>query len=159
MFTQHWVRSNPFAWTRVETFHAIKWQFQSWITERGSHHQQKPMDYGHKPEPCCHRARRGSLTPATPPLAIIYAKLFNKPLCHLITFDVTVGRLTCRSTWATGADRAKQQLKNRRHPCASEAKHKQIIEPLEWKECLLLAEIRTWNNVFTLIKKTLRNHK
>lgn len=84
--------------------------------ERGSHHQQKLMDYGHEPEQRCHRARLGSFTPTTPSLlAIIYAKLFNKPLCHLITFDATVGCLTWSSTWAVRSGGAQQQLKNHQH--------------------------------------------
>lgn len=53
--------------------------------------------------------------PTKPVLAIIYAKLFNKPLCHLITFDVTVGCLTWSSTWAVRSGRAQWQLKNHHH--------------------------------------------
>lgn len=80
--------------------------------ERGSRHQQKLMNYGHEPKRCCHRARLGSVTPTTHSVAIIYAKLFNKPLGHLITFDVTVGCLTWSSTRPVKAGKAKRQLKN-----------------------------------------------
>ena len=111
--------------------------------ERGSHHQQKLMDYGHEPERCCHTARLGSFTPTTPLLAIIYAKLFNKPLCHLITFDVTVGRLTRSGTWALRSGGSPTAIKESPpSSSASEAKHKQIIEALKRRECFVLGEIR-----------------
>lgn len=59
-----------------------------------SHHLQRLMDYGHEPEQCCHRTKLGSFTPTILLLAIIYTKLFNKPLCHLISFEVAIGYLT-----------------------------------------------------------------
>lgn len=47
------------------------------------------MDYGYEPERRFDWAKLDVCTPAARLLTIISAKLFNKQLCHLITFDVT----------------------------------------------------------------------
>lgn len=110
--------------------------------ERGSHHQQKLMDYGHEPERCCHRARLGSFTLTTTLFAIIYAKLFNKPLRHLITFDVTAGCLTWSATMGSEGRKSQAAIKESPSSSASEAKHKQIKDALNWREHFVLGEIR-----------------